>query len=91
MRGVTMDQEDKKKFIKYFKKTISEKLPEIKETANDINYLKYKTQYKKGYLPKWKIEKNNTLIHLMSQPYGCWTNDDLKIANSILKYYKQEE
>lgn len=83
-----MNEDDKKLFIKYFKKIISEKLPEVKKTAQDINFIKYRTYKQKGYVPHWKLENQNRLVRLMMLPVNAWRVQDLKQANEIMKWYK---
>jgi len=83
-----MDLEDKKTFVKYFKKVISDKLPEVKKLSEDIRFVKWRTYKHKGYVPHWKLENQNRLIRLLNLPVNAWSTQDLKTASSIIRWYK---
>lgn len=83
-----MELEDKKTFVKFFRKKIGEKLPEVKKISEDINFIKWRTYKNKGYVPHWKIENQNRLVRLLNLPVNAWRHSDLKTANQILKWYK---
>lgn len=83
-----MDIIDKQIFVKFFRKKISEKLPEVRQLGKDINYMKFKTYKKKGYIPNYKLERQNRLIRLLTLPVKDWQVIDFKNANEILKWYK---
>ena len=82
-----MELEDKKTFVKFFKKKIGEKLPEVKKISEDINFIKYRTYKQKGYVPHWKIENQNRLVRLFNLPVRAWTTEDFKTATQILRWY----
>jgi hypothetical protein len=82
-----MDLADKQQFVKFFRQKISEKLPEVKKLSQEINYMKYRTYKQKGYVPHWKMENQNRLIRLFNLPVKAWSNEDLKTAYKILKWY----
>jgi len=82
-----MDEEDKKTFVKFFKKNIGEKLPEVKKISEDINCIKYRTYKQKGYVPHWKIENQNRLVRLFNLPVRAWRTEDFKTATKILRWY----
>lgn len=82
-----MEEEDKKTFVKFFKKNIGEKLPEVKKISEDINCIKYRTYKQKGYVPHWKIENQNRLVRLFNLPVRAWTTTDFKMATQILRWY----
>lgn len=82
-----MNLEDKEQFIKFFRKKISEKLPEVKKLSQEINYMKYRTYKQKGYVPHWKLENQNRLIRLLNLPVNAWSDADLKTAHQILRWY----
>jgi len=83
-----MDFSDKQFFVKSFRKKITEKLPEVRQLGKDINYMKFKTYKQKGYVPHYKLERNNRLIRLLTLPVKDWQVTDFKNANEILKWYK---
>lgn len=83
-----MELKDKQEFVKIFRKKITEKLPEVRQTAKDINFIKYRTYKHKGFVPHYKIENQNRLIRLLMLPVTNWNTQDFKTANEILKWYK---
>lgn len=82
-----MEEEDKKTFVKFFKKKIGEKLPEVKKISEDINFIKYRTYKQKGYVPHWKMENQNRLVRLFNLPVRSWRTEDFKTATQILRWY----
>lgn len=82
-----MELEDKKTFVKFFKKKIGEKFPEVKKISEDINFIKWRTYKNKGYVPHWKIENQNRLVRLFNLPVRAWTTEDFKTATQILRWY----
>lgn len=82
-----MEEEDKKTFVKFFKKKIGEKLPEVKKISEDINFIKYRTYKQKGYVPHWKMENQNRLVRLFNLPVRAWRTEDFKTATQILRWY----
>lgn len=82
-----MEEEDKKTFVKFFKKKIGEKLPEVKKISEDINFIRYRTYKQKGYVPHWKMENQNRLVRLFNLPVRAWTTEDFKTATQILRWY----
>lgn len=82
-----MEEEDKKTFVKFFKKKIGEKLPEVKKISEDINFIRYRTYKQKGYVPHWKIENQNRLVRLLNLPVRAWRTEDFKTATQILRWY----
>lgn len=82
-----MEEEDKKTFVKFFKKKIGEKLPEVKKISEDINFIRYRTYKQKGYVPHWKMENQNRLVRLFNLPVRAWRTEDFKTATQILRWY----